>query len=37
MKIARTSSTIRTSAFRVQTLKALLWYLRAAKVQPSGR
>jgi hypothetical protein len=37
MEITCTSSTVRTSAFRVRTLKALLWLLRAIKVQPSGR
>jgi hypothetical protein len=37
MEIACTSSTVWTSPFRVRTLKALLWYLRAAEVQPSGR
>jgi hypothetical protein len=37
MKIACTNSIVRTSALRVPMLKALLWYLRAAEVQPSGR
>jgi hypothetical protein len=36
IEIACTSSTVRTSAFRVWTLQALLWKLRAAEVQPSG-
>jgi len=31
------SATVRTSAFRVRTLKALIWKLCIAKVQPSGR
>jgi hypothetical protein len=35
MEIACISSTVRTSAFMVQTLKALIWKLRAAKVQSS--
>jgi hypothetical protein len=35
MEIACISSTIRTSAFMVWTLKALIWKLRVAKVQPS--
>jgi hypothetical protein len=36
MEIACTSSTVRTLAFRVWTLKALIWKLRAAKVKLSG-
>jgi hypothetical protein len=36
MEIACTSSTVRTSAFKVRTLQALLWQFRVAKVQPSG-
>jgi hypothetical protein len=36
IEIACISSTVRTSYFMVQTLKALIWKLRAAKVQPSG-
>jgi len=37
MEIVCTSSTIRTLAFKVRTLQALLWKFRAAEVQPSGR
>jgi hypothetical protein len=37
MEIACISSTVRTSDFMVRTLIALIWKLRAAKVQPSGR
>jgi len=37
MKILCTSSTVRTSSFRVWMLQALLVYVRAAEVQPSGR
>jgi hypothetical protein len=36
MEIACISSTVRTSAFMVRTLKALIWKLRAAKVQLVG-
>jgi hypothetical protein len=35
MKIACISSTVRASYFMVRTLKALMWKLRAAQVQPS--
>jgi hypothetical protein len=37
MEIACISSTIRMSYFMVQTLKALIWKLHAAKLQPFGR
>jgi hypothetical protein len=37
MEIVCISFTVRTSAFMVRTLQALIWKLRAAKVQPSGR
>jgi hypothetical protein len=37
MEIAYISSTVQTSMFMVLTLKALIWKLRAGKVQPSGR
>jgi hypothetical protein len=37
MEIACISSIVRMLAFMVRTLKALIWKLRAAKVQPSGR
>jgi hypothetical protein len=37
MEIACTSSTVWTLAFRVRTLKALLWQLHVAEVQPFGR
>jgi hypothetical protein len=36
IKIVCISSTVRTSYFMVRTLIALIWKLRAAKVQPSG-
>jgi hypothetical protein len=36
MEIACISLTVRMSAFIVQTLQALIWKLRAAKVQLSG-
>jgi hypothetical protein len=37
MEIACISSTIRTSYFMVRMLKALIWKLRTAKFQSSGR
>jgi hypothetical protein len=37
MEIACTSSTVQTSAFRVQTLQSLVMVITAIKVQLSGR
>jgi hypothetical protein len=37
MEIACINSTIQKTAFIVRMLQALIWKLRAAKVQPSGR
>jgi hypothetical protein len=37
MEIACTSSTVRTSAFRVRTLQSLIMVITAVEVQPSGR
>jgi hypothetical protein len=37
MEIVCISSTVQKSYFMVRTLKALIWKLHAAKVQPSGR
>jgi hypothetical protein len=37
MEIACINSIVQTTSFMVRTLQALIWKLRTAKVQPSGR